>query len=95
MKDIMKLAEETWGSLWAVDAEDLPKFSKKSAGVHHLWWDCVALNKHVNSWYLKLKQIRHREGNQPACFWNTGVVTKDRTTLPLSEHMKAEDQCHE
>eukprot|EP00972_Heterocapsa_arctica_P106935 15752110-Heterocapsa_arctica.AAC.1 len=25
----MKLAEETWGGLWAVDAEDLPKFSKQ------------------------------------------------------------------
>eukprot|EP00972_Heterocapsa_arctica_P015304 2254414-Heterocapsa_arctica.AAC.1 len=24
MKDIMKLAEETWGGLWAVDAEELP-----------------------------------------------------------------------
>eukprot|EP00972_Heterocapsa_arctica_P002148 308397-Heterocapsa_arctica.AAC.1 len=23
------------------------------------------------------------------------VVTKDWTALPLSEHMKAEDQCHE
>eukprot|EP00972_Heterocapsa_arctica_P011394 1671464-Heterocapsa_arctica.AAC.1 len=23
----MKLAEETWGGLWAVEAEDLPKFS--------------------------------------------------------------------
>eukprot|EP00972_Heterocapsa_arctica_P062898 9278303-Heterocapsa_arctica.AAC.1 len=28
VKDIMKLAEETWGGLWAVDAEELPKFSK-------------------------------------------------------------------
>eukprot|EP00972_Heterocapsa_arctica_P043849 6474437-Heterocapsa_arctica.AAC.1 len=25
----MKLAEETWGGLWAVDAEDLPNFSKQ------------------------------------------------------------------
>eukprot|EP00972_Heterocapsa_arctica_P003961 588978-Heterocapsa_arctica.AAC.1 len=29
MKDIMKLAEETWGGLSAVDAEDLPSFSKQ------------------------------------------------------------------
>eukprot|EP00972_Heterocapsa_arctica_P113824 16439282-Heterocapsa_arctica.AAC.1 len=29
MRDRMKLAEETWGDLWAVDAEDLPKFSKQ------------------------------------------------------------------
>eukprot|EP00972_Heterocapsa_arctica_P028186 4146343-Heterocapsa_arctica.AAC.1 len=29
MKDIMKLAEETWGGLWAVEAEDLPKFSSQ------------------------------------------------------------------
>eukprot|EP00972_Heterocapsa_arctica_P005150 765758-Heterocapsa_arctica.AAC.1 len=27
MKDIMKLAEETWRGLWAVDAEELAKFS--------------------------------------------------------------------
>eukprot|EP00972_Heterocapsa_arctica_P099054 14617653-Heterocapsa_arctica.AAC.1 len=31
MKDIMKLAEDIWGGLWAVDAEDLPKFSKQHA----------------------------------------------------------------
>eukprot|EP00972_Heterocapsa_arctica_P052404 7710897-Heterocapsa_arctica.AAC.1 len=29
MKDMMKLAEETWGGLWAVEAEDLPKFSSQ------------------------------------------------------------------
>eukprot|EP00972_Heterocapsa_arctica_P068016 10040447-Heterocapsa_arctica.AAC.1 len=29
MKDIMKLAGNTWGGLWAVGAEDLPKFSKE------------------------------------------------------------------
>eukprot|EP00972_Heterocapsa_arctica_P078455 11571304-Heterocapsa_arctica.AAC.1 len=29
MKDIMKLAEETWGGLWAGEAEELPKFSKQ------------------------------------------------------------------
>eukprot|EP00972_Heterocapsa_arctica_P040066 5901599-Heterocapsa_arctica.AAC.1 len=27
MKDIMELVEETWGGLWAVEAEELPKFS--------------------------------------------------------------------
>eukprot|EP00972_Heterocapsa_arctica_P103368 15231437-Heterocapsa_arctica.AAC.1 len=27
MKDIMKLAEETWEGLWAVEAEELPKLS--------------------------------------------------------------------
>eukprot|EP00972_Heterocapsa_arctica_P039088 5755680-Heterocapsa_arctica.AAC.1 len=30
MKDIMKLAEETWGGLWAAYAEELPKFSKQN-----------------------------------------------------------------
>eukprot|EP00972_Heterocapsa_arctica_P099937 14738773-Heterocapsa_arctica.AAC.1 len=25
----MKLAEETWGGLWAVEAEELPKFTKQ------------------------------------------------------------------
>eukprot|EP00972_Heterocapsa_arctica_P042561 6273135-Heterocapsa_arctica.AAC.1 len=25
----MKLAEETWGGLWAVEAEDLPKLNNK------------------------------------------------------------------
>eukprot|EP00972_Heterocapsa_arctica_P037976 5589710-Heterocapsa_arctica.AAC.1 len=29
MKDIMKLAEETWGGLWAVAAEELPKFANQ------------------------------------------------------------------
>eukprot|EP00972_Heterocapsa_arctica_P039136 5764200-Heterocapsa_arctica.AAC.1 len=29
MNDIMKLAEETWGGLWAVDAEELPKFIRR------------------------------------------------------------------
>eukprot|EP00972_Heterocapsa_arctica_P042038 6198732-Heterocapsa_arctica.AAC.1 len=29
MKDIMKFAEETWGGLWVVDAEDIPKFDKQ------------------------------------------------------------------
>eukprot|EP00972_Heterocapsa_arctica_P112957 16434642-Heterocapsa_arctica.AAC.1 len=40
-------------------------------------------------------QIRHKEYNQPECFWNAGVVTIDWTTLPASEHMLAEDLCHE
>ena len=30
MKDIAKLAEETWGGVWAVEAEDLPSFQNKS-----------------------------------------------------------------
>eukprot|EP00972_Heterocapsa_arctica_P059956 8843576-Heterocapsa_arctica.AAC.1 len=67
----------------------------RNAGVNHLWWDCVAFNKLSHFGYLKSNQIRHREGNQPECFWDTGVVTKDWTSLPLPEHMKAEDQCHE
>eukprot|EP00972_Heterocapsa_arctica_P038691 5701424-Heterocapsa_arctica.AAC.1 len=29
MKDILKLAEETWGGLWVVEAEDLPLFDKQ------------------------------------------------------------------
>eukprot|EP00972_Heterocapsa_arctica_P115134 16446231-Heterocapsa_arctica.AAC.1 len=29
MKDIMKLAEETWSGLRAVEAEELPTFSKQ------------------------------------------------------------------
>eukprot|EP00972_Heterocapsa_arctica_P011516 1688083-Heterocapsa_arctica.AAC.1 len=29
MKDRMQLAEETWGGLWVVDAEDLPQFDKQ------------------------------------------------------------------
>eukprot|EP00972_Heterocapsa_arctica_P008083 1181968-Heterocapsa_arctica.AAC.1 len=28
MKDILKLAEETWGGLWVVEADGLPKFDK-------------------------------------------------------------------
>eukprot|EP00972_Heterocapsa_arctica_P023129 3404351-Heterocapsa_arctica.AAC.1 len=33
MKDILKLAEETWGGLWVVDAEDLPEFDEGAKGV--------------------------------------------------------------
>eukprot|EP00972_Heterocapsa_arctica_P092354 13620683-Heterocapsa_arctica.AAC.1 len=40
-------------------------------------------------------QIRHKEEHQPECFWNAGIATKDWTTLQESEHMKAEDLCHE
>eukprot|EP00972_Heterocapsa_arctica_P083326 12278389-Heterocapsa_arctica.AAC.1 len=29
MKNIMKLAEETWGGLWAVDAQELPNLSNQ------------------------------------------------------------------
>eukprot|EP00972_Heterocapsa_arctica_P097013 14312355-Heterocapsa_arctica.AAC.1 len=28
VKDILKVAEEAWGGLWVVDAEDLPKLQK-------------------------------------------------------------------
>eukprot|EP00972_Heterocapsa_arctica_P010899 1596234-Heterocapsa_arctica.AAC.1 len=38
--------------------------------------------------------MRKRENKQPECFWNTGVVTKYWTTLPPSDYMKTEDQCH-
>eukprot|EP00972_Heterocapsa_arctica_P085842 12650797-Heterocapsa_arctica.AAC.1 len=66
-----------------------------NAGVNHLWWECRALNRHSDFGYLKLMQIRHREHNQPECLGNTGVVTTYWTTLPDSEHMLAEDLCHE
>eukprot|EP00972_Heterocapsa_arctica_P045937 6778802-Heterocapsa_arctica.AAC.1 len=33
MKDIMKLAEETWLGLWAVEAEYLPKFTNQQMPV--------------------------------------------------------------
>eukprot|EP00972_Heterocapsa_arctica_P023820 3509726-Heterocapsa_arctica.AAC.1 len=29
MKDILKLAEETWGGQWAVEAGDLPNFTNQ------------------------------------------------------------------
>eukprot|EP00972_Heterocapsa_arctica_P025800 3796018-Heterocapsa_arctica.AAC.1 len=29
IKDIMQLAKETWGGLWAVDAEELPTFTNQ------------------------------------------------------------------
>eukprot|EP00972_Heterocapsa_arctica_P079628 11734190-Heterocapsa_arctica.AAC.1 len=35
MKDIMKLAEETWGGLWAVEAEDLPNFSNPKDAINY------------------------------------------------------------
>eukprot|EP00972_Heterocapsa_arctica_P064237 9479041-Heterocapsa_arctica.AAC.1 len=40
-------------------------------------------------------QVRHKEDTQPECFWNAGIVKKYWTALPESEHMKAEDLCHE
>eukprot|EP00972_Heterocapsa_arctica_P014402 2118741-Heterocapsa_arctica.AAC.1 len=45
----------------------------------------------ISNFYKSDKQKQH----QPECFWNTGVVTTDRTTLPESEHMETEDLCHE
>eukprot|EP00972_Heterocapsa_arctica_P049394 7269655-Heterocapsa_arctica.AAC.1 len=29
MKDRLKLVEETWGGIWVVEAEDLPKYDKQ------------------------------------------------------------------
>ncbi len=53
------------------------------------------LNRTTNFGFLKLSQIRNDEDNKPDCFWTTGVVTKDWTTLPDSEHMLDTDLCHE
>eukprot|EP00972_Heterocapsa_arctica_P038583 5686642-Heterocapsa_arctica.AAC.1 len=68
---------------------------EKNAGDNHLWWECRALNNHDDFGYFKLIQIRNKENNQPSSFWNTGLVTTYWTTLPESEHMKAEDLRHE
>eukprot|EP00972_Heterocapsa_arctica_P069019 10198978-Heterocapsa_arctica.AAC.1 len=32
MNDILKVAEEAWGGLWVVDAEDLPTFEDEEMG---------------------------------------------------------------
>eukprot|EP00972_Heterocapsa_arctica_P078121 11522084-Heterocapsa_arctica.AAC.1 len=32
MSDILKVAEEAWGGLWVVDAEDLPQFEDEEMG---------------------------------------------------------------
>ncbi len=45
--------------------------------------------------FVKLKEIRDRCKNQLECFWNTGVVTADWTTVPETEHMRDIDICHE
>eukprot|EP00972_Heterocapsa_arctica_P052860 7782027-Heterocapsa_arctica.AAC.2 len=34
MKDILTLAEDTWGGLWVVEADDLPQFETTHA-THH------------------------------------------------------------
>ena len=39
--------------------------------------------------------IRKNLDNKPECFWNTGVVTQDWTTLPESVHMTTPEVCHE
>jgi ribonuclease HI len=68
---------------------------EKDAGAHHLWWKCIVLNRKTNFGFLKLSQIRKDEENKPECFWNTGVVTNEWTTLPDSKHMLDIDLCHE
>eukprot|EP00972_Heterocapsa_arctica_P074400 10979885-Heterocapsa_arctica.AAC.1 len=32
--------------------------------------------------------------SEPQCLWTTGVITKEYTALPETEHMKAEDTKH-
>eukprot|EP00972_Heterocapsa_arctica_P004280 636767-Heterocapsa_arctica.AAC.1 len=49
----------------------------------------------IVSYVAKRMRVRQKEQHQPECFWNTGVVTTDWTTLPESEHMKTYDLCHE
>jgi ribonuclease HI len=39
----------------------------------------------------ELKVIRTKMNAEPQCLWTTGVITKDYTTLPETEYMKAED----
>ncbi len=68
---------------------------RKERRSEHLWWECRALNRHSDFGYLKLVESRRKHQNQPECFWNNRVVTTDWTTLPDSEHMMAEDVCHE
>eukprot|EP00972_Heterocapsa_arctica_P077680 11456282-Heterocapsa_arctica.AAC.1 len=65
-----------------------------NAGVNHILWECPALNTYSDLGYLNLHKTRAQENNKPECFWNTGIITNDWTTLPLSEHMESEDTCH-
>eukprot|EP00972_Heterocapsa_arctica_P086272 12717144-Heterocapsa_arctica.AAC.1 len=65
-----------------------------TAGVNHIWWDCPALNKYSDLVSLNLNKQRETNNNKPERFWNTGVISKDWTTLPTSEHMYQEDICH-
>ncbi len=67
----------------------------KNAGVNRRWWDCYGLQNQSEYSFVRLKEIRNRYQNQPECFWNTGVVTADWTTLPETEHMRDVDICHE
>ncbi len=46
------------------------------------------LNRKADFGFIKLSKIRHKEDSKPECFWNTGVVTNDWTTLPDSEAMQ-------
>eukprot|EP00972_Heterocapsa_arctica_P082362 12136599-Heterocapsa_arctica.AAC.1 len=63
-------------------------------GAHHIWWDCPALNRKSELGFLHLHDRRTNETNKPECFWNAGVITTYWTTLPLTEHMLAEDTYH-
>eukprot|EP00972_Heterocapsa_arctica_P046437 6852092-Heterocapsa_arctica.AAC.1 len=62
--------------------------------MNHIWWDCPALNEYSDLGYLNINKRRGQQNNKPECFWNTGVITRDWTTLPKSEHMNQEDTCH-
>eukprot|EP00972_Heterocapsa_arctica_P111055 16350845-Heterocapsa_arctica.AAC.1 len=65
-----------------------------TAGVNHIRWECPTLNKFSNLGLQHLNLRRLKEDKMPYCFWNTGVITKDWTTLPNSERMNDEDRCH-
>eukprot|EP00972_Heterocapsa_arctica_P010318 1516123-Heterocapsa_arctica.AAC.1 len=66
----------------------------KMGGANHIWRDCLALNRKSDLGFLHLHDRRTKANNKPECFWNAGVITTYWITLPLTEHMLAEDTCH-
>eukprot|EP00972_Heterocapsa_arctica_P043391 6404641-Heterocapsa_arctica.AAC.1 len=36
-----------------------------NAGVNHVWWECLALNKYNDLGYLNLNKKRAQENNKP------------------------------
>eukprot|EP00972_Heterocapsa_arctica_P008810 1293196-Heterocapsa_arctica.AAC.1 len=44
----------------------------ESAGLQHIWWECMGCNSVSNLGRLQLKAIRTQMNAEPQCLWTTG-----------------------